>query len=357
MVFDPRKYTALYEEKRMESIREVMLNPKKNADKLNKVHNSIMHFFNAPSDLAPFAGNGKLLSNIQAFTQKGDIPEVPASLLLDVFNKIENYDMRAEQAYKLRQFDPGQDTFSIVDVNNFFTFDKLPQGGKVEIKHVTGTIAYVKAVRYADGFGWEVEMLEDRRFGEMVQMAEQFRDAYYLRRGKVHYTALVEAAKSASSATAGTPTPYASTGLSDTEKLAKTISTCASVIGSAVKNLGVHPDPAMAPMLIYCDPSDYDRLVTAVNVKAPFAASGFALQGRQYTVLPSYMLKDKDGVAIAANRAIMVLAGGKIQRGDKTPPTSYNAEDIQTFSQMQTVRARFACAVAEPKQTAMFCLA
>ena len=355
MVFDPRKYTALYEEKRMEAIREVLLNPKKHSDKIPKVHNSIMHFFNAPSELVG-VGSKQVLSNIQAFTQKGDIPDLPASLILDVFNKIENYDMRAEQAYKLRQFDPGQDTFSIVDVSNFFTFDKLPQGGKVEIKHVTGTVAYVKAVRYADGFGWEIEMIEDRRFGEMVQLAEQFRDAYYTRRGKVHYTALVEAAKSASSATAGTPTAYQS-GLNDNEKLAKTISLCASTIGDKVKNLGVHPDPAMAPILIYCKPADYDRMVTAVNTRQTSAASSFALQSRQYTVLPSYMLKDKDGNEIAANTAVMVLVGGKIQRADKTPPTTYTAEDITSFSQLQTVRARFACAVAEPKQTAMFALA
>lgn len=350
---EPRKYTALYEPKRLENIREAILG--NDLENKKKAKNSLMHFFNAPSDLV-YLSNGKhLISSIEAFTTKGDIPDLPASLLLDVFNKIEAYDMRGEMAYKLRQFDPGQDTFSIVDITNFFTFDKLPQGAKVNLKHIKGDVAYVKAVRYADGFGWDEDMLEDRRFGEMIQIAEQFRDAYYIRRAKAHYTPLVVAAASGSSATGGTALAVQS-GNNNNEKIINTISKCAAIIAAAVNGLGVHPDPSMATMMIYIDPADYDRVYTAVNTRTTSAASSIALSGRQYQVLPSFMLKDAAGTAIPANTAVMVLGGGKIQRGDKTQPKSYTDKDVLSFSQIQTVKVRFGNAVAEPKQTAMFSL-
>ena len=123
---DFRKYTALYEPARMEKIRKAILAGSK-TDKI-KAKNSIQAFFSAPLELASEIKNGSLVKNaMQFFTTKSDIPEF-ITQSFDVFAKIANYDNRYEQAFKLRQFDDGRGEFTIVDVSNYFTFDKLPEG-------------------------------------------------------------------------------------------------------------------------------------------------------------------------------------------------------------------------------------
>lgn len=353
--FDFRSYTALYEPKRIERIRDAIFGNDLEEKKRAKV--SLQKFFEFPRDVLRHYGGvrGIQQAGMQAFALSSDFPLMYTSVF-DVFNQIVNYDDRWMQSYKLRSFDPGRNFFEIVDVTNAFTFDKILPGEKVSIKTLSGARTAVTAVTFAEGFGWAWELIEDRAFSTMVEIAEQFRDAWFLREAKYHYGLLMDAATSANAASAGTAIAWDTTGSNTLEKDIRTLGTVANTIGNAVKDLGVNPDPAMSPMLVYCNPTYAARLQAAARQMEVNAATS-AVVNRNFTILPTYKLAKTDGTAISANRAIMIMPGGKIQRGVKLEPTSYSADDVQTFSSIQTMRSRIAAVVGEPLQTAEFALA
>ncbi|MCK6381883.1 MAG: hypothetical protein L6Q54_11650 [Leptospiraceae bacterium] len=348
---DFRKYTALYEPARMEKIRKAILAGSK-TDKI-KAKNSIQAFFSAPLELASEIKNGSLVKNaMQFFTTKSDIPEF-ITQSFDVFAKIANYDNRYEQAFKLRQFDDGRGEFTIVDVSNYFTFDKLPEGAQVAIRRLTGTYATVKANTYADGLGWTYEMLEDRRFSEMVDIAEQFRDAFFASKAKNHYTLLAD------SAVANTTITWQGSGTSPAEILKRdvdTIQKAQNKIGSDCKDFGFG-DTAMNPIIIYGSPALEGRILAALQQRVASGIAPSILGGRPIQFMPTYKLQYSSGAAWVDSDFVMVMAGYKNQRGDKLLPTSYTDDDISSFSTIQTVRARYGAACAENKQNLIFQLA
>jgi hypothetical protein len=343
------KYTALYTPSRIEKITNALVGKDQNLKAM--ALNSLNHFMAAPIEL----NVGKQGFDIQAFTRTSDIPEMYTGIY-DVFNIVASYDLRCEQAFKTRVFDQYRNFFEIVDITNYFSFDRLYEGEKVSIKYNTGTKAVVYASSYADGLAWTWEMLKNREYSTMIDSAEQFRNAWYMKRSKVLYGILCDAATSSSNANGGTTVPYSTVGSNTLEKDILTLSDSVQKIIDATKDLGIIPDVVAGNYLIYCHPVHEARLKAAVAQTTPNAAAGVT-NIRNFTVLPTTNLKKSDGTAIASTKAIMVLQGGKIQMGDKELPQSYMADDITSFSSIMTVKGSYACAVGEPKQTVEFALA
>lgn len=350
-MLNPLQYTALSDPKRIAKIGEAMLSNDSTARV--KAKNSIQAFMNAPMDLASHIRSNSLNTAIQAFTTTSDLPEMYTKSF-DVFSRIANYDLRWMEAFKERTFDDVRNFFEIVDVTNYFTFDQLAEGESVNIKRFTGTRAQVNAVTYADGIGWTDQMIEDREWSIMIQLAEQFQDAFWNKKSKVHYALLVDAAVGNPNnvvwQTSGGTTP-AGVLKNDVD----TIQLAQFRLGDSVKNLGLG-DAAMQPLLIYGSPKFEGRIMAALAQRQPSAIVPSILGGRQIKFMPTYNLVSSNGNAIPQNQYLMVYPGHKIQRGDKLAPKSYIENDARSFSQIQTVRARFGAAVAEPLQVLSFIL-
>lgn len=344
-----KRFTALYENDRLEKITSALLNG--DHDERKKALKSIHNFLFAPDLIREKTGIKSIQNfNIQNFTTKGDFPEIDTNIQ-KVFNKIQNYDDRYLYAFSQVQFDPNRDFIEILDVDNLISFDKIEEGGRVNIYRLGGSVGIVKAVTYGAGLGWTYDLLEDRKFGLIVQIAERFRDAWYHRLSRVHYTLLAEAGYDPNNANAGATVPFAGPVTDpDALRVIKTIDTAAQLIGNAIKDLGIVPDPAIANCIVYCNPRHYTRILNAVRPVSGFLSNSYATIVRDIQVYPTYNLIRANGTAYSSDDIIVVVPGGKNVTATKLPPTEYTRQDIETFSTITTVRARIAAAIGEPKQ-------
>lgn len=347
-----RKYTALVEPSRLEKIVGAMA--RGTAEQKQLAKNAIQAFINAPFELAHQIKAGTLeKSAIQAFTTTSDLPEM-VTRSFDVFARITNYDLRWMDAFKERTFDEYRNYFEIVDITNYFAFDELPEGGQVAIRRFTGTKATVQAITIADGLGWTYQMLEDREYSTMISMAEQFQDAFWNKISKIYYALLVDGSVGNTN-----NVTWQGSGTTPAEILKRdvdTIQLASYNLGNSTKDLGFG-DTAAMPFLIYGTPKYEGRIMAALQQRTASALTPSIMGSRPIKFNPTYNLKSSNGNALADGICLMVLPGNKIQRGTKLAPTTYQQEDIQSFSAIQTVRARIAGAVAEPLQVLQFNLA
>ena len=341
---DVRKYTALYEKPRLERIAQAIISGTKE-DK-RAARNSIQAFFNAPLELGGASKTNNVMASLQAYTVKSDIPEM-ITQSFDVFAQLASYDDRYNNAFKIRTFDDARNFFEIVDVNNYFAFDELPEGAQVVIRKFTGTSAQVKAKTYADGIGRTMDMLEDRRFSEMIDIAEQMRRGFFTKKARLHYQLLVDAA------TTGGTVAWQGSGTTPADIFNRdvlTISKAVNDIKKACKDLGFG-DVAAQPIYFYGSPYMEGRFQAATSARnANQIIPTILPTNMNVQFFPTYELKTGAGAAVPDTTLVALLPGNKIQRGDKLLPTSYMDEDVISFSNIQTVRARFGAGVGETKQ-------
>jgi hypothetical protein len=339
-----RKYTALYEKERMEKIAKAITSGTRE-DKF-AAKNSIQAFWNAPMELGGVTKSKNVMASLQAYTTTSDIPDM-VTQSFDVFAQLASFDDRYNQAFKIRSFDSERDYFEIVDVVNYFTFDELPEGAQVPIRRFTGSKAAIYAKTYADSVGWTQQMLEDRRFSEMVAIAEQMRLAFYTKKARLHYALLVDGA-----ATGGTVT-WQGSGTTPADVFNRdvtTISKAVNDIKKATKDLGFG-DVASQTIYFYGSPYLEGRFQAATSARNANNITPTILPGSMNVVfMPTYELKSSAGTALPDTTLVAVLPGHKIQRGDKVLPQSFFDEDIITFSNIQSVRARFGAGVGETAQ-------
>jgi hypothetical protein len=344
-----KQFTALAEPDRLKRIVGAMV--KGTPDEKRMARNSIQAFVNAPMTLQNQIRTGTLTNSaIQAFTTSSDLPEV-ITRSFDVFSRITNYDLRWMEAFKERIFDETRNYFEIVDVTNSFAFDELPEGGQVVIRRFTGSRVQVPAVTYADGIGWTEQMVEDREWSTMISLAEQFQDAFWNKKSKVHYALLVD-----SSVGNTNNTTWQGSGTTPAEILKRdtdTIQLASFRLGNSCKDLGFG-DTATTPFLIYGTPQFEGRIMAALQQRTASGIAPSILGSRNFKWMPTYNLRSSNGNLLPESICLMVLPGNKIQRGDKLQPKSYMESDARSFSQIQTVRARYGAAVAEPLQVLQF---
>ncbi|PJZ87927.1 hypothetical protein [Leptospira levettii] len=304
---------------------------------------SIQAFFDAPKMYKP----GNKEASIQAFTTTKDIPD--PQFAFDTFQKISNWDNRYENAFKVRTFDANKGTFSIVDISNAFTFDKLPEGGSATIKKIKGESIDVKAVTYADAVGWTWEMLEDRMFSEMADMLQMMTQEFYASKSRNYYRLLSDAAYDTVNGNASVSWQGVSTDTVLTRDRL-TLMKAVNDIAKACKDLGLVSDVASARYDVYAEPTNALRLSNAMNGALGVANGIGGVPPYNIVVNPTFNLRRTSG-SVGATDFIVVMSGGKVQRGDKLPPQTKQSEDALAFASVLTVRARYAGVVAQAKQT------
>jgi len=285
---------------------------------------------------------------IQAFSGSSDLPV----LTKDVFNVTQVmpiFDTLWQESYKGIPLRKGQLEWEIADVQAGFTFELIPEGGKIKFYSISGTKESAKIAKYGMGIGLTWEMIEGRKLYAFVDLMGQVRARLNNLWADTHYGLLATAALSAPIAWQGVATDPV------VERDIATINKGYETIGSACKAKG-YGDTANAPMLLYVSPLLKARVMQAFRAtsrdiivgRQAGAASTVAGQIVEYNVAPRFTWNSN----VPANKAVLVLPGNKIQNSVYLRELGLSERDIETLSELRTYWTAFGAIVGDTDQTA-----
>lgn len=304
------------------------------------IYRSIQAFIQGSASM----NNGKL---IQAFSGSSDLPV----LTKDVFNvtqAVPEFDTLWQQAFKGVPLKKGQLSWEVADVVDGLTFSLIPEGGKAKFFGVSGSKIIVGIDKYGAGLGITWEMVEGRKLYAFVDQMNAVRTKLNELWADIHYGLLATAG-------AANQLAYDTTGTTVTQKDINTINAAYTKIGDAVKDKG-YGDVANVPMVLYFTPTHKSRMMQALRAtNADLVTSGIAAsQGQvEFNVVPATTWNS----AIAADTALLVLAGNKIQNSVYMQELGLRERDIESLSDLQTYWSAFGAVVADTDQVVELALA
>ncbi|MHA1302143.1 MAG: phage major capsid protein [Candidatus Heimdallarchaeaceae archaeon] len=321
---------------------------KKKGIVLNRKEQSIVFHKSIQSFMQTVAVKNEEDKIIQAFAGSSDLP----TLTKDVFNVTQPmpvFDTLWQESFKGIQLRKGQLEWEIVDVSAGFTFDLIPEGGKIKFYSITGEKTSARIAKYGMGIGITWEMIEGKKLYAFIDMMQQVRAKLNILWADTHYGLL---------ATAAATIPITWQGVTTdpiVERDIATINKGYETIGNSCKEKG-YGDTANAPMLIYASPLLKSRIMQALR-----ATSTDVIRGRQagasgsvagqiveYNVIPKFTWNTQ----ISANKAIMVFPGNKIQNAVYLRELGLSEKDIETLNELRTYWTAFGAIVADADQTA-----
>ena len=273
-----------------------------------------------------------------------------AILTKDSFNitiEMDNFDLGFQRAFRAVTLGRGQDSWEIYNVGNSLEFTKVQEGQRIDVAGLNGTKVTGNVDYYGGAIGWTDKMIRFRKVPAMVQLAEIFRNKFFINKANNFYLLLATAAALNPVAWQG----VAADGQSRRDIL--TINECAFQLGNVNRNKG-YGDMANAEMIIYANPRDENRIEAAFNIQtnAIVASSenGVSItKTRRLARIYSYNLN------IVSGFPLMVLPGRKLQMADAMQPTVYNQEqDALTLNRVQAVWAIYGGIAADTDQVFQF---
>ncbi len=173
-----------------------------NKDHRQKLSQAMQFFASLPNKFVPpeFANSekfkklhGKIQEAYQAFTTTGDFP-ASAKPIIDKFHALFNYDNGYEEIYDVRDFTGVKGKgFAMADIESGLTFEKIPIGGKIQLKQMSGTQEFVFFDYYGGGLNWHRSLFEDQDYWTLENNAQEFVNKAYYKRSSILYE-LLEAA-------------------------------------------------------------------------------------------------------------------------------------------------------------------
>jgi hypothetical protein len=310
----------------------------KNAEASKMVMGAVQAF-----NLEPIRNKQKTLG-IQATGVSTDF----SILTKDSFNvtlESDNFDLGWEQSFKQVTLGKGQDSWQIYNVENGITFQKVEEGQRIEMNKLSGTLLTAYVDYYGGALGWTDKMIRFRKVPAMVDMMEAFRNKFWTNKANNHYALLA-----ATAALAANVDPYQGAAADgQLRRDVQTINFSAFNLGNVNKDKG-YGDMANAPMVMYANPFDEDRIEAAFRATTANITSGGLNIGQQLTrrrIKRVYTYNTN----ISAGFPILVLPGNKIQKADAMQPTTYTAPiDPLTLNQYQAVWAIYGGIVADEDQ-------
>jgi hypothetical protein len=270
-----------------------------------------------------------------------DLPDTSTNSF-DVIRAGQEYDLDWMQAIKDRPVDEGKDFFEIVTIENSLKTRLVPEGGKLRLEELTGTIVNVKLNKYGQGLQITDEMIRFRKVGMMIDLAEEQREAHWATKADRMY-GLYAASSGA------TGSYITETGNEQFENDIATISAdyTGLIRANQAKFSGLR---ANAEVLLYLPIEGQTRINRALR-KLVDATTGSA-SIIPWNVRPIYTLNGSLPSAQTgeAFRGLMILPGRKIQMAQLLAPTIYNDFDILSLSQIQAEWEYFGAGVAETSQ-------
>lgn len=268
-------------------------------------------------------------------------------LTKDAFNvtvEEDNFDLGWEPAFRTVTLGRGQDAWEIYNVENGLTFRKVEEGQRIRVEGLYGDKITAYVDYYGGALGWTDKMIRFRKVPAMIDMAMIFRNKFWKNKADNHYALLAAAA-----AVAGQTTAYQGAAADGRlRRDIRTINLGIFTLTNRLKDKG-YGDMANAPVLLYANPYDEDRIEAAFRALTS-ALAGTNNIGDQVTrrrVKRIYTYNSN----IVSGAPILVLPKQKIQKADAMQPTTYTMpKDPLTLNELQAVWAIYGAIVGDTEQ-------
>lgn len=310
----------------------------KNTECLDKCAYAIQAFLNKPKKV------WKKQLEIQAqHTGIGVSSDFPI-VTKDSFNvtvQSQNFDMGYEKVFREIPLGPNQDSWEIYDVGNSLTFMRVEEGQRIDVAGYTGSKVTAYVDYYGGAIGWTDKMIRYRKVAAMLDLAETFRNRFWINKANNFYALIAAAAALNVTAYAGVA------GNGQLQRDIITINTAAFNLTNRCRNKG-YGDTANAQLVLYFNPQDKNRIYAAFNATTgALAAAGQTGSVVNYNII----LVPTFNQFIAAGSPLLVLPGNKIQKAEGMAPTTYGPEmDILSLNRVQAVWAIYGGIIADTDQ-------
>jgi hypothetical protein len=308
-----------------------------------KVQLALQAFLNKPKKVKK-AIQAMRAKQIQAVAVSGDFSVITS----DSFNvtiESDNFDMGWEEAFKQVTLGDKQDNWEIYNVANSLTFRRVQEGQRLEVAGLTGTSVRATVDYYGGAIGWTDKMMRYRKVPAMVDLAETFRNKFWSNKAGNHYALLAAAA--ALNVTLAQ-------GVANDGQLRRDVLTLnRAMFNLTNRNIDKgYGDMATAPILLYANPFDEDRIEAAFRVTTDALATVAGVTGIGQKIARRVVKRiytyDSN---IVSGAPILVLPQRKIQKADGMLPTIYNQEqDALTLNRVQALWAIYGAVVADDEQ-------
>lgn len=254
----------------------------------------------------------------------------------------DNWDNGWEAAFKRVNVSPGQLFWTIYDVYDSFTFEKIEEGGRLKSQEWKGE----KQVVFCDYYGAAVEftdrLIRTNDIAAMANIMTDFFQAWGRDKGNIFYNLIAAAA-----AIEGY-TPLQGSGGTLVQRVITTINLVADSLGKANKDKALG-DTANIPMIMYCSPTDEALIESAFSVTNNALVSagetGVPMTRRRIQRIYTY------NQFILPGHFIMAIPGGKTQMGMVMDLTAYEIpRDPKTLNKGMAAWSILGGAVADTEQ-------
>jgi len=272
-------------------------------------------------------------------------------LVSDAFNvtvEAEAFDLGYERVFRSVPLGTKQDHWDIYDVANGLQFRRIPEGDRIRVEGLSGTVATAHVDYYGGALGWTDAMIRYRKIAAMVDMALTFRNRFYSSKANNHYLLLAAAA-------VGNVTAYQGVvGDGQLRRDIQTLNRAAYDLANRCKDKG-YGDTAAIQFVVYANPLDKARILSAMSATTQMqAAVAAAAVIVQWNISPMFTFNSN----IVAGSPIMVLPGNKIQMAEDLPPTTFTApKDVLTLNEVQSVWSIYGAAIGDTDQLQTLTLA
>lgn len=315
-----------------EDLRTVLVNREKAAPLVPRVKRALQAFL-----LAPKVQQKKI---IKAFGVSTDMTQLTKSAF-NVTVEEDNFDLGYESAFRSVPLSDGDLTWEIYNVTNGIEFQKVEEGGRIEMNGLEGESVFAECDYYGGALGFTDKMIRGRKIPVMLDMAALFRNKFWANKANNHY-ALISAAALNTTLYQGAPAE------GQLRRDVQTMNLMAYTLANRCKNKG-YGDTANMQFVAYVHLLDKARWEAAqlagTNILAPALGIG---QKIEYTFRTFYTLNQY----IAQGSPIIAIPGQKSQKAEAMAPTTYapNGADPLTLNQFQAVWSIYGAAVADTDQ-------
>ena len=303
---------------------------------VSKIQATLNAFINAPK--------AEIKRKIQAVGVSTDF----AQLTADAYNvniQEDNFDLGYEKAFRKVPLGTNQDFWQIYDVQNGLSFRKVPEGDRIQVDELSGSLITAYVDYYGGAIGWTDKMIRYRKVAAMVDMAMIFRNRFWSNKADNHYALLAAGAAGNVTVWQGTPAQ------GQLQRDIQTLNHAAFDIADRCKDKG-YGDMANAQFVLYYNPHNKARLLAALRATAlgvVGAGTGLVQPSQvldwNITMIPTF------NSAIVNNEPILVLPMNKIQAAEDMAPTTFTQpKDILTLNEAQSVWAIYGAIVGDTDQ-------
>jgi hypothetical protein len=311
-------------------------------EKLQKCSVALQAFLNKPRILLKkrIEGTHTIQAQHTGISVSSDFPIVTK----DSFNvtiESQNFDMGYEKVFREVPLGENQDAWEIYNAANSLTFIKVEEGQRIDVAGYTGSKVTAYVDYYGGAIGWTDKMIRYRKVAAMLDLAETFRNKFWINKANNFYALIAAAAALNVTVRQGVA------GDGQLQQDIQTINRACYNVTNRCKNKG-YGDTANATLVMYYNPLDKDRIMAAFAVTtAALAAAGRTGQTINYNIIPVPTYNQ----FITARYPVICLPGNKTQKAEGMAPTTYGPElDILSLNRVQSVWAIYGAIVGDTDQ-------